>query len=145
MDSYRFNQYCCNILSEQKLFGKVICFVYIPELNKVERVPKELLLPVDARALQTSPEELQAIAAAGKVFDALNNYSQTFGEDVLLAPLDSAVTPLPHQLDTLKCAIGKNPVRMMLADEVGLGKTIEAGLIIREHTCPNNFQNGVIF
>lgn len=129
---YNYKGCICNLLSEQKLFGKVICIVYIPELNKVERVPKELLLPVDTRALQASPEELQAIAAAGKVFDALNNYSQTFGEDVLLAPLDSAVTPLPHQLDTLKCAIGKNPVRLMLADEVGLGKTIEAGLIIRE-------------
>jgi len=102
-EAYNYMGCICNLISEQKLFGKVICTVYIPEFNKVERVLRELLLSVDARELQTSPEELQAIAAAGKVFDVLNNYSQTFGEDVLPAPLDSAVSPLPHQLDTLKC------------------------------------------
>jgi SNF2 family DNA or RNA helicase len=51
---------------------------------------------------------------------------------VLLAPLESAVTPLPHQLEVLKRAVKKNPLRLLLADEVGLGKTIEAGLVIRE-------------
>ena len=132
MVNFLYNNCRCTILSEQKLFGKVVCTVYIPELDKVERVSKENLIPVEDTACRTSAEELRAVVAAGKVFDALNNHSQTFGEDVLLAPLDSAVTPLPHQLDTLKRAIGKNPVRMLLADEVGLGKTVEAGLIIRE-------------
>ena len=132
MINFLYNNHRCTILSEQKLFGKMVCTVYIPEQDRVERVPKENLVPVEESVCQTSKEEIQAMVAAGKVFDALNNYSQTFGEDVLLAPLDSAVTPLPHQLDTLKRAIGKNPVRMLLADEVGLGKTVEAGLIIRE-------------
>ena len=127
--------YCnrlCTILSEQKMFGKVICTIYIPELDKVERVPKSELVSCDEIETGLSPEEIVSIAAAGKIFDALNNYTRTIGEDVLLAPLDSAVTPLPHQLDTLKRAIGGSTVRMLLADEVGLGKTIEAGLIIRE-------------
>lgn len=86
----------------------------------------------DDSASGLSLEEIYCISAAGKVFDALNSYTQTLGEDVLLAPLDSAVTPLPHQLDTLRRAMGKPSVRLLLADEVGLGKTIEAGLIIRE-------------
>ena len=114
------------------MFGKVICTIYILELDKVERVPKSELVPCNEVETGLSSEDIVSIAAAGKVFDALNNYTKTIGEDVLLAPLDSAVTPLPHQLDTLKRAIGGSTVRMLLADEVGLGKTIEAGLIIRE-------------
>lgn len=122
----------CTIVSEQKMFGNVICTVYIPDLDKVERVPKSSLTPCADDATGLSPEEIFSIAAAGKIYDALNNYTKNIGDDVLLAPLDSAVTPLPHQLDTLKRAIGRSSVRCLLADEVGLGKTIEAGLIIRE-------------
>ena len=130
--NYTYNNHRCTILSEQKMFGRVIYTVYIPDLDKVERVPKDALMPYDNNASGLSLEEIISIAAAGKIYDSLNNYSRTVGEDVLLAPIDSAVTPLPHQLDTLKRVIGGSTVRMLLADEVGLGKTIEAGLIIRE-------------
>lgn len=39
---------------------------------------------------------------------------------------------LPHQIDTAKTAIEEMNGRAILADEVGLGKTIEAGLIMKE-------------
>lgn len=42
-----------------------------------------------------------------------------------------SVLPLPHQRYALERAIESNEVRYMLSDEVGLGKTIEAGLIIK--------------
>ena len=50
----------------------------------------------------------------------------------LLAKLSSGIIPLPHQLHVLNRAVETNSVRYILADEVGLGKTIEAGLIIKE-------------
>src|SRR5690625_2923492 len=40
---------------------------------------------------------------------------------------------LPHQLDSAKQAIEEMNGRAILADEVGLGKTIEAGLILKEY------------
>ncbi|HEX7065079.1 MAG TPA: SNF2-related protein [Bacillales bacterium] len=40
---------------------------------------------------------------------------------------------LPHQMETAKTAIEKMNGKAILADEVGLGKTIEAGLIIKEY------------
>ncbi|MUK87143.1 ATP-dependent helicase [Ornithinibacillus sp. L9] len=40
---------------------------------------------------------------------------------------------LPHQIDTAKQAIELMNGRAILADEVGLGKTIEAGLILKEY------------
>ncbi len=36
---------------------------------------------------------------------------------------------LPHQVDVATRALERDPVRMLLADEVGLGKTVEAALI----------------
>lgn len=50
----------------------------------------------------------------------------------LLSSLASGVIPLPHQLHVLNRAMEHNTIRYILADEVGLGKTIEAGMIIKE-------------
>ena len=38
------------------------------------------------------------------------------------------LTPLPHQLEVAKQVVEKMNGKAILADEVGLGKTIEAGL-----------------
>src|SRR5690606_18700219 len=43
-----------------------------------------------------------------------------------------AVEPRPYQLVPLLMALRLDPVRLMIADDVGIGKTIEAGLIARE-------------
>lgn len=43
------------------------------------------------------------------------------------------VTFLPHQLETAKQVVEKMNGKAILADEVGLGKTIEAGLILKEY------------
>ena len=50
----------------------------------------------------------------------------------LLSSLASGVIPLPHQLHVLNRAMERNTIRYILADEVGLGKTIEAGMVIKE-------------
>ena len=50
----------------------------------------------------------------------------------LLSSLASGVIPLPHQLHVLNRAMESNTIRYILADEVGLGKTIEAGMVIKE-------------
>jgi len=42
------------------------------------------------------------------------------------------IDALKHQIDAVKYMLDQDPVRIMLADDVGLGKTIMAGLLIRE-------------
>lgn len=43
------------------------------------------------------------------------------------------LSPLPHQTDTARRVLFEMSGRAILADEVGLGKTIEAGLILKEY------------
>jgi SNF2 family DNA or RNA helicase len=43
-----------------------------------------------------------------------------------------AVEPRPYQLVPLMMALKLDPVRLLIADDVGIGKTIEAGIIARE-------------
>lgn len=50
----------------------------------------------------------------------------------VLSSLSSGIIPLPHQLHVLDRALETRSIRYILADEVGLGKTIEAGMIIKE-------------
>lgn len=44
-----------------------------------------------------------------------------------------SLTPMPHQVDTAKKVLSEMRGRAILADEVGLGKTIEAGLVLKEY------------
>jgi len=53
--------------------------------------------------------------------------------DPLMAVHSSTIDPLPHQITAVYDAmLPKHPLRFLLADDPGAGKTIMAGLLIRE-------------
>ena len=114
----------CRIIESETLWGETTCRVWLPVQDTVVRVRAEQLKRPDEAATGI-PEAVSYVAAAARVADALT-------QDVLLAPIETSVIPLPHQIRTLSRAISNDRVRYLLADEVGLGKTIEAGLIMRE-------------
>ncbi len=123
----------CEILDEQSLWGQTVCRVWLPNLDAVVRVPLASLQPLDAELdPETESNRIGYVAAAAKVADILEGSGRGAEEDLLLAPMESNVIALPHQIRALSRAISGDRVRYLLADEVGLGKTIEAGLIMRE-------------
>lgn len=123
----------CKVIEEQTLWGQTVCRVWLPNQDAVVRVPRSALRPLSAD-LQPEIEagRIAYVAAAAKVAEVLEGSTSATEGHVLLAPMESNVIPLPHQIHALSRAISGDRVRYLLADEVGLGKTIEAGLVMRE-------------
>lgn len=123
----------CQVIEAQTLWGETTCRVWLPGRDSVVRIPAARLKSLES-AGTGSPDDIAYVAAAARVADALTQDLSACDAQagVLLAPIESSVIPLPHQIRALSRAIANDRVRYLLADEVGLGKTIEAGLIMRE-------------
>ncbi|MGJ7918223.1 DEAD/DEAH box helicase [Massilia sp. LXY-6] len=113
----------CRVVDRQDVWGEVAYRVWLPAKDAVVRARAVELASLES--VRPSVEQILHTAAAAKLLDALE-------DNLLLAPIQSSVVPLPHQLYALNRAISRDRIRYLLADEVGLGKTIEAGLVLRE-------------
>lgn len=113
----------CRVVDRDDIWGETAYRVWLPGKDAVVRARSRDLRPLDA--IQQTVDQILHGAAAAKLLDALE-------DNLLLAPIQSSVVPLPHQLYALNRAMSRDRIRYLLADEVGLGKTIEAGLILRE-------------
>ena len=114
----------CRVVDTDTLWGTATCLVWLPRRGTAVRVPQKRLIPLKSGESDLL-DRLSYISAAARIADSL-------GRDALVAPLEGTAIPLPHQLLALQRAISGDRIRYLLADEVGLGKTIEAGLILRE-------------
>jgi SNF2 family DNA or RNA helicase len=86
------------------------------------------------RRRQYASWEWQKLARLGEELSSISDFA------TLICPLHLAshwelvgVIPYPHQLETTQKVIYRMGGRAILADEVGLGKTIEAGMILKEY------------
>ena len=113
----------CRIVDRQEVWGELSFRVWLPSKDTVIRARQAELAGLDS--VRPTVEQILHTAAAAKLLDALE-------DNLLLAPIQSSVVPLPHQLYALNRAMSRDRIRYLLADEVGLGKTIEAGLVLRE-------------
>ncbi|MDA8637286.1 protein DpdE [Rhodospirillales bacterium] len=84
-----------------------------------------------AETLAAGCAETQAVAdkRRGALADIRNLRSACEG---LTGAYSAAIELMPHQISTVRKVLQDTLVRYLLADEVGLGKTIEAGCIIRQ-------------
>lgn len=122
----------CKVIEEQTLWGQTVCRVWLPNQDAVVRVPASDLSELATHHSSLITHHIAYISAAAKVAEVLEGSSGASDGHVLLAPMESNVIPLPHQIHALSRAISGDRIRYLLADEVGLGKTIEAGLVMRE-------------
>lgn len=111
------------VIGSQQVFGMTTYKVYDPDTGKIYNAA-ESALTVESCLAQPSAAFVRFAAAWCRVKNELASGT--------VFDVSESVIPLPHQRYALERAIATNEVRYMLADEVGLGKTIEAGLIIKE-------------
>jgi len=126
----KLHQEHAKIVERLDLWDSPACRIWLPNRDAIVLVPASDLSPIsgDGASIAMAPTEearVRYLLMAARLSNLLT-------EDILLAPIDASVIPLPHQIKALRKAISRDRVRFLLADEVGLGKTIEAGLILRE-------------
>lgn len=111
------------VLEKIEAWGYVSYKVFNPATGRVYKANEEQL-SASGSTMQYDENYLRYVMLLSKI------KNETAGG--FLSSLASGIIPLPHQLHVLNRAMETNNIRYILADEVGLGKTIEAGMIIRE-------------
>lgn len=111
------------VLEKIEAWGYVSYKVFNPATGRVYKANEEQLSS-SGSTMQYDENYLRYVTLLSKI------KNETAGG--FLSSLASGIIPLPHQLHVLNRAMETNNIRYILADEVGLGKTIEAGMIIRE-------------
>lgn len=111
------------ILERIEMWGYTSYKVFNPATGRVYKATEEQL-NTSGSTIQYDENYLRYVTLLSKI------KNETAGG--FLSALASGIIPLPHQLHVLNRAMEINNIRYILADEVGLGKTIEAGMIIKE-------------
>jgi hypothetical protein len=118
----RYKGKACEIIGEKEVFGQHIAWIRLMEDGSFHEVPCDEL---EKPSTEFSMPYLRFVSIAAKIKDEVARKN-------ILAPYESSLIPLPHQILVLEKVMQSNQNRFMLADEVGMGKTIETGLILKE-------------
>ena len=87
-------------------------------------------------------DDLKDLESILKVYEILN--SQHTKDLTIQKSLESTIRILDHQIRAAKKVKNEFNGRVLLADEVGLGKTIEAGILLKEYFVTGMIKNALI-
>ena len=91
------------------------------------------VLPDQGLPEEITPEGFDDPRAVGALVDAVRWGAVTSADPKRFqSPFRAGVTLEPYQLEPLRRALAAPRTNLLLADDVGLGKTIEAGLVVEE-------------
>ena len=103
---------------------------FVPQSRLFVRWAHPILDPTDYLAARVTETPFFSDGRT-RIVRFLAGQREAFGGLTALA--SSAVELLEHQVSTVRRILADPVQRYLLADEVGLGKTIEAGILIRQH------------
>ena len=104
------------VIERIELWGASNYRIWLPSKDIVAVVPISDIaasgsIDFQGKEDQTELSYIKFLLMAAKLANLLT-------EDVLLAPIDSTVIPLPHQIKALRKAISRDRVRFLLADDL---------------------------
>jgi superfamily II DNA or RNA helicase len=93
----------------------------------------QTVTPAQGLPTQINPDAFDDPNTLAGFVDAMRWGAVTSADDrSLQAPFHSGVTVEAYQLEPLRRALSAPRTNLLLADDVGLGKTVEAGLVVQE-------------
>ena len=111
------------LIGEKMVFGRRTAWIRLVEDNSFQQVLWDDIVFDEDHHLDIS--HIRFIALATRI-------KEEIAQKRILAPYESSLIPLPHQILILEKLMKAPQTRFLLADEVGMGKTIEAGLALKE-------------
>ena len=119
------------VVAADTLFGQTYLEVYFPATGQVVRRPADDFEPWG---------DLFERLAAGQVAPASAFLARLIARQLqtlmtqqgVLSAANFRITPLPHQILAVDFILGQFKPRCLIADEVGMGKTIEAAMVYEE-------------
>lgn len=111
------------LIGEKMVFGRRTAWIRLVEDNSFQQVLWDDIVFDEDHHQDIS--HIRFIALATRI-------KEEIAQKRLLAPYESSLIPLPHQILILEKLMKAPQTRFLLADEVGMGKTIEAGLALKE-------------
>ncbi len=117
-----YNNQPIEVISSKTVFGKSVSKIRILATGQTLDVRSE---EIADNTPEISFQNLQFRAMAARIKNEIGSQS-------ILSPYESNIIPLPHQILALEKVMNGAYCRFLIADEVGMGKTIEAGLCLKE-------------
>ncbi len=109
-------------------------FYIVGKLTNSQKIISEEITEAKANELRVVSVQIDFTANARHVFLGLEakRYRYAAIYDPTLAISISKVEPLPHQIEAVSQILKQTRIRFLIADDPGAGKTIMAGLILKE-------------